>query len=44
MAAHVPGEGHLVGVIDAPGLPGRLAPKAAGELIKEAVYAMMEEA
>lgn len=31
-------------VMDAPGLPGRLAPKAAGELIKEAVYAMMEEA
>ena len=31
-------------VVDAPGLPGRLSPKAAGELIKEAVYAMMEEA
>ena len=31
-------------VVDAPGLPGRLAPKAAGELIKEAIYAMMEEA
>lgn len=30
-------------VVDAPGLPGRLSPKAAGELIKEAVYAMMEE-
>ena len=31
-------------VIDAPGPAGPACPKAAGELIKEAVYAMMEEA
>lgn len=31
------------GVIDAPSLPGRVAPKTAAEYIKEAVYNILEE-
>ncbi len=30
-------------VLDAPSLPGRMSPKAAGELIKETIYHMIEE-
>ncbi len=31
-------------VLDAPSLPGRMSPRAAGELIKETIYHMIEEA
>ena len=31
-------------VLDAPSLPGRMSPKAAGELMKETIYHMIEEA